>query len=207
MRGLFTRSLLGGFYIGIAMLACLVVSGMSTDFGRLLGALVFPVGILLVIHANGALFTGVTGQFASREVVSRQGNTLTFHKEPLKKWGIDLGIALVGNILGIAFFAFLAQRQIGSIDARVATPPIVLFGFGVLCNVLVFISLNARKMILQYIPIFAFVLLGFAHSIADIALMFLSQQFHWFIIPVLLGNLVGGAGFSLIYELTRPKKS
>jgi formate/nitrite transporter FocA (FNT family) len=206
MKGLFTRSLLGGFYIGLAMLACLIARGLSADFGQLLGALVFPIGILLVIYANGALFTGVAGQLASREVITRKGNTLTFHKEPFKKWGIDLGIALLGNILGIAFLALLAQRHIGSIDARIATPALQLFGFGILCNILVFLSLNAQKMPLQYIPVFAFVLFGFTHSIADIALMFFAQQFHWFIIPVLLGNLVGGALFSLFYELAKPKK-
>jgi formate/nitrite transporter FocA (FNT family) len=206
MKSLFMRSLLGGLYIGLAMLACLVVRGMSSDFGQLLGALIFPIGILLVIYANGALFTGVAGQFASREIISRRGNTLTLHKEPLKRWGIDLGIALLGNILGIAFLALLAGRQIGSIDARVATPALQLFGLGILCNIMVFLSLNAQKMPLQYIPVFAFVLLGFTHSIADIALMFFSRQFQWFIVPVLLGNLVGGALFSLIYASAKPKK-
>jgi formate/nitrite transporter FocA (FNT family) len=197
---LFVRSLLGGFYIGLAMLACLVVRNISPDWGNLLGALVFPIGILLVIYAKGALFTGVAGQFAERKIATRHGDTLAFDGRTFLRWLSDLGISLLGNVIGIAVLALLAQRQIGSIDVRVATPFWQLFGLGILCNIMVFLSLNSKNIPLQYIPIFAFVLLGFAHSIADISLMFWAWQFGWFIVPVLLGNLVGGSLFSLLYQ-------
>ncbi|MCL2001864.1 formate/nitrite transporter family protein [Candidatus Saccharibacteria bacterium] len=204
MSGLFVRSLLGGFYVGLALLSSLLVAHIP-EFGGLLRAVVFPVGILLVIYANGALFTGVAGQFATRGIFSRKGNTFTFNQEPLKQFGKDLTVSLIGNIIGIAALTLLLGRQIGSIDVRVNTPVLHLFTWGILCNIMVYLALNAKMPLTQAIPIFIFILAGFTHSIADIALMAFSGQYHWFIIPVILGNLVGGVVFSVIAEAAKPK--
>jgi formate/nitrite transporter FocA (FNT family) len=197
---------LGGFYIGLASLVSLMVLHIP-DYGRLLSAAVFPVGILLALTANGATFIGVAGQFASRGILSKKANTITYNPEQLKKFGKDLLIALIGNTVGIAALAFLYQNQIGSIDAKVDIPTMRLFTLGILCNIMVYLALNAKTALMQAIPVFIFVLAGFANSIADIALMFFSQQFHWFIIPVLLGNLVGGVVFSAVYEFSKPQQT
>jgi len=109
-------------------------------------------------------------------------------------------------------------------EAKVALGPMAAFTRGILCNMLVclavWVSFAARgvadKILGIVFPISAFVLLGYEHSIANMYLIPLGwalganvtlASFLGNLIPVTLGNIVGGAGgVALTYWLAyRPK--
>jgi formate/nitrite transporter len=109
-------------------------------------------------------------------------------------------------------------------EAKVALGPMEAFTRGILCNMLVclavWVSFAARgvadKILGIVFPISAFVLLGYEHSIANMYLIPMGwalganvtlASFLGNLVPVTLGNIVGGAGgVALTYWLAyRPK--
>ena len=110
----------------------------------------------------------------------------------------------------------LLDGPMGEVAARIASaklalPPVEAFARGVLCNILVclavWLSLAARdvagKILAILWPITAFVTLGLEHSVANMYLIpqgwaaGLSPSAAGFaanLLPVTLGNIVGGAG-------------
>jgi formate/nitrite transporter len=112
--------------------------------------------------------------------------------------------------------------------AKVAIDPLQAFMRGILCNILVCLAIwmcfAARsvsgKVLVIVFPVTAFVALGFEHSVANMYLIPLGALqagstigmggFLWNLIPVSLGNLVGGGGLvAAIYWLVylRPART
>ncbi|EHR72810.1 formate/nitrite transporter family protein [Burkholderiales bacterium JOSHI_001] len=217
---LLTMSMLGalaGAFIGLgAMMFTLVVSDASLGFAaqRLLGGLVFSLGLVLVVVAGAELFTGnnlLAMAWASGRVTSAQ---------VLRNWLVVCS----ANALGAVALALLvwgaaqAQMNSGAVGlaaqkialAKQALPPGEAFFRGVLCNVLVcmavWMSLAGRsvtdKLLAIVFPITAFVAAGFEHSIANLYFFPLA----WLLgapltlggvatnlALVIAGNLVGGS--------------
>ncbi len=135
---------LAGAFIGLgAMFFTIATTGSELGFGatRILGGLVFSLGLILVILAGAELFTGNT------LVVMAWANRKVSTATVLRGWGI----VYVGNFVGAVLTALLVRasgqwefggQAVGarSLDIAVAK---VQVGFleaillGVLCNVLV----------------------------------------------------------------------
>ncbi len=217
---LFVLAVLAGAFIALGGAAYLVVvTGSSLGFGptRLLGGLAFAVGLVLVVVGGAELFTGnnLLGMaWAARLVTGR---------EVLRNWGIVYAGNVVGavgtaGLVALADFGSLGGGAVGETIGGVAATkcllsPTAAFARGVLCNALVclavWLSFACRsvtdKILAVLLPIAAFVLAGFEHSIAN-----------WFFLPlaactvdvpydlpraaaanllwVTLGNTVGGTG-------------
>lgn len=217
-----------GFYAGMfialagvasTMVTCTVTAG---SLAKLLGALVFPVGIAMVLIAGGELFTG--NNLLIVAVLERKLTT----KEMLKNW---LWV-YIGNFLGAAFVAFLvvysnlpnlfdgqlAQAMVNAAASRTNLTVMEGFARGVLCNILVCIAVwmsyasteATGKIMTSFGPIMAFVLCGFEHCVANmyfgVAGLLTASSYGiqadsltWFnylvesLLPISLGNIVGGA--------------
>jgi formate/nitrite transporter len=179
-----TLSVLAGAFIALgAMFSTLVATGIGDDlsFGlaRLIPALVFSLGLVLVVVCGAELFTGdvlMTIAWASR----RLGLAAM-----LRAWVVILLGNLVGAV-GTALLVYLSghwlmdDMQVGvtavKIAAAKASLPLELaFWRGVMCNVLVCLavwgSLAARsvtdKILIVILPVTAFVAAGFEHSVAN----------------------------------------
>ena len=91
-----------GVYLSIAFVATLYAIAGLTDFppaiGRLLGALIFPFGLLLIAVAGGDLLTG-NFLFLSTAVLARRVTP--------RNACVNWGIVALGNLLGCLFIAFL----------------------------------------------------------------------------------------------------
>ncbi len=183
-----TMALLGmlaGAFIGLGMLFnVLVASDASLGFAasRVLGGLVFSLGLLLVVVAGAELFTGnnlLAMAYADGRITLR---------ELLRNWGVVCTANLVGAA-GLALLVFLAghvQMNGGRVAlkvlelaaAKATLSPTEAFFKGVLCNVLVclavWMSLAARSVVDKAVavvpPVCAFVAAGFEHSIANMYL-------------------------------------
>jgi formate transporter len=226
---------LAGGFIGLgAMFFTLVVSDTNLSFAiaRVLGGVVFSLGLILVVVAGAELFTGnnllvmatVTGRIPASKFL--QNMVVIYCANFVGAVGLAGLVALSGqwqmgnSVVGKTAVAIAA--------VKCALPFGEAFFKGVLCNILVclavWLAMAGRtvtdKVLAIVFPIAAFVACGFEHSVANMYFIplgiFLREQavasgatnldaLHWFglarnLLPVTLGNLVGGAGMvGLVY--------
>ena len=217
--------LLAGAFIAFgAMLFTVTMTGNTLGFGpgRLLGGVSFSLGLILVVIAGAELFTGnnlIVMAWADRKVSTGL---------LLRNWGIVYVANLIGSVGAAALFVLagslaLGDGTVGETAVKIAASKVALpfaeaFFRGVLCNALVCLAVwltmaahsVSRKILAIIFPIAGFVALGFEHSIANmyfipVAIMHGADSvtlagFINNLIPVTLGNIVGGGGFvALVY--------
>ena len=218
---------LAGGFIGLgAMFFTLVASDTSLSFAvsRVLGGLVFSLGLVLVVVAGAELFTG--NNLLVMAWVSRRTSTAKLVE--------NFAVVYLANLIGAVGLAGLvtlsghANMQNGAVGrtavsiaaAKCALPFSEAFFKGVLCNVLVCLAVwiaiagrNVSDKILAIVfPITAFVACGFEHSVANMYFIplglllrpdfdpnHLDAALTWGgfarnLLPVTLGNVLGGAG-------------
>ncbi|MEI7754776.1 MAG: formate transporter FocA [Actinomycetota bacterium] len=180
---LFVLAILAGAFISLGALFSTVVTaggGTSAGVSRLLGGVVFSLGLVLVVVAGAELFTGntlVIIAFASKRVRLAK---------LLRNWGI----VYLGNVVGAVAIAALVvlSRRLESGDGSIGIRALDIakaktqlqmpdsFVSGVLANMLVclavWLSFSARsvtdKVVAIVPPVAAFVAAGFEHSIANL---------------------------------------
>ncbi|MCM1326411.1 MAG: formate/nitrite transporter family protein [Bacteroidales bacterium] len=195
----------------------------SPSAAKLLGAVVFPAGMAMVLIAGSELFTGNTliiiAVLEKKVTILKMLKNWLF-----VYLGNFLGTALVAllvvyghtpDLLG----GNLAQSIVSAGKARTDLSFGEGFIRGILCNILVCIAIwmsfaakeVSGKLLTSFWPVFVFVLCGFEHSIADMyfgmAALLTSAEYgiaaegltwgRFFLgslLPVTLGNIVGGAG-------------
>jgi formate transporter len=212
---------LAGAFIGLgALFSVIVLSDSSLGFAaaRVLGGVVFSLGLLLVVVAGAELFTG------NNLLAMAWANGCLTTRDVLHNWAVVCASNFIGAA-GLAVLVFLsghAAMNEGAIErtyleiaaAKSALPFWTAFFRGVLCNVLVcmavWMTLAGRsvtdKAIAIVLPISAFLAAGFEHSIANMYLFPLAMmlkaaagapvELSWLwtnLVPVIAGNLVGGS--------------
>ena len=211
--------LLAGAFIAFgAMFFTLVMTGTQLGFGpgRLLGGVAFSLGLVLVVVGGAELFTGnnlVVMAWAARKITTAQ---------LARNWTLVYAANLVGA-LGTALMVLwsgvlelgggVAQTAIAIAQGKVALGFTEAFFRGILCNVLVCLAVwlcfaahdVAGKVLAIILPISAFVALGFEHSVANMYLIPIAMLagaesvtvagFLANLVPVTLGNIVGGGVF------------
>ena len=210
-----TLAVLAGAFIGFGGAAYLMVmTGADPGFGpaRLLGGVVFALGLILIIVGGAELFTGN----ALMVMAAVEGKITP--GELARNWAV----VYVGNLFGAVGLALafgltgMLEGPMGETAARLATAKaggsaLTWLVKGALCNALVclavWLTFSARdttgKILAILWPITAFVLLGLEHSIAnmfffplgllagaDVAPSLMLGNLFW----VTLGNVLGGAG-------------
>jgi formate/nitrite transporter len=210
-----TLALLAGAFIGFgAAFWCIAMAGTDPGFGpaRVLGGMVFALGLILVVVGGAELFTG-----NALMVMAAVDGRIT-PAALLRNWGIVYVGNLVGAVgLALAFgLSGLLDGPMGEVAARAAAAkagldPVEAFVRGALCNALVclavWLSFAARtatdKILAVLWPVAGFVAMGLEHSVAN---MFLLPAGIWAgaevtavgavgnLVWVSLGNVIGGAG-------------
>jgi formate transporter len=218
----------GGIGFG-AVYYTIVASDPTFSFAtvRVVGGLVFTLGLTLVLVGGAELFTGnnlIVMAWASGKVSTRT---------MLRNWTIVWFGNLFGA-LGLVVLIYLSHHldmndgRIGlsvlnTAAGKIRPDVVTLFVKGILCNVLVcaavWLAYAGRsvtdKMVAVILPISAFIAAGFEHCVAnmyflplawllvqtghapanfDASLITVSGIVHN-LVPVTLGNIVGGAGF------------
>ena len=174
--------MVAGGFIGLgALYYTLVISDAQLSFGvaRVLGGVVFSLGLILVVVAGAELFTG--NNFLVMAWADRQITT----GELLRNWSL-VYIANAAGAIGLAAVVYLshhASMNGGAVGitylkiaaAKTAMPFGEAFFKGVLCNLLVclavWLTLAGRsvtdKVLAVVFPISAFVAAGFEHCVAN----------------------------------------
>ncbi len=165
------HSIMAGLYIAFGAMASQYATALTSN--KLVGALLFPIGLSMVVVTGSELFTGKC--LIIMDIMGRK-------KKASDACGI-LGRIYVGNFIGslIAAAAGYAAGIGGNIDVVTAaagkcsqTPSEILVK-AILCNILVCTAVYmsqqessaAKKIIAVYLPVVVFVLCGFEHSVAD----------------------------------------
>ena len=178
-----------------------------------MGAFGLPFGLIMTLVTGAELFTGNTALVTAALMEGK------IKKEDLvKNWTASF----LGNFVGSLLMAFLVYQgqTLGSMPgavniatAKTFQPWGVNFVRGIMCNWLVCMAVYMAsgcksligKMTAVWFPISAFVALGLDHSVANMFLLPLGimrgaeitigQMFLKNLIPVTLGNILGGAFF------------
>lgn len=181
---LFVLGLLAGAFIALGAIFMTVVMTGAADLpwgvARLLGGVVFSLGLILVIVGGAELFTG-----DSLMIVACAGRRITI-ASLLRAW-LVVYLGNIAGAVGTAFLVYLSghygfaggalgKTALAVAAAKAALPTAQLFFLAVLCNVLVclavWMSFGARsvadKVLVIVPPIAAFVAAGFEHSIANL---------------------------------------
>jgi formate transporter len=255
MDTMFLLAILAGAFIGTGAIFATVVTtglaaaGMGYGLVRLMGGLVFCLGLIAVVVAGAELFTGnnlIIMAYASRRVTLGQ---------LLRNWTVVYAGNLVGSVLTAVIM--FASRQyafsggaIGANALSIASSKCSLgfvqaIALGIMCNALVCLAVwlcsSARsttdKILAILFPITAFVAAGFEHSVANMYFIPIGLFIKGFagadfwtaigktaadygnltwaafliknLLPVTIGNIIGGAGFvGLVYWsiYLRPQK-
>jgi len=230
--------ILAGAFVALgAMFFVTVTSDPNLSFGwsRLVGGIVFSLGLIMVSIAGAELFTGnnlIVMAWADKKISTR---------EVVKNWLVVCFSNFIGAIL-IAFLLFMARHHdmnkgaVGELYLKIAEAKCSIswekaYFSGILCNILVCLAVWMAqagrsvwdKVIVIIFPVAAFVAAGFEHSIANMfyipmGIFIQSEQntngdlITWFGLlnnlgPVILGNLTGGSVFvAFIYYVIYGRK-
>lgn len=230
-------SFLAGAYIAFGGLLAVITSAGMLKAGAPVGlekfvfGAVFPVGLIIVVLAGSELFTGNV-MFMTLGVLDGSASVGGLAKNWVLSWIFNfVGALFVAYVLAYmgglfpADSAFTAKATAVA-AAKVKMPFAQAFIKAIGCNWLVCLAVwlaNASDDIIGKIfgiwfPIMAFVTIGFEHSVANMFFiplgMFLGAEgVTWStiivnnLIPVTLGNIVGGAIFvACIYWYTYLKE-
>ncbi len=214
-------ALLAGGYIAMGSFLALMLGGGLPELAKTNPGLqkfvfggVFPLGLILVAIAGADLFTGNTAYFVP-SVLSRKMSV----SKPLKNWAI----VYIGNFLGSLLVAWLFAYYTGMLGKtpllestlavgtkKVSAPFLKTLVKGIVCNWMVALAMWVAyasedvisKIVGIWFPIMAFVAMGFEHCVANMffipTAIFYGADISCFVnnlIPVTIGNIIGGALF------------
>ncbi len=201
----FLNSIGAGAVLSLAAATAVIAGGpaASPEWAALIKAIIFPIGLILIIMANLSLFTGNIYSYGA--CVANGCNIW-------QAIGL-LVISWFGNLIGSIWVAYGVRISIPGFDLhaieqvaniKILTPYLQLFVLAVFCNMLVCyaVSMARRntgvlKLFGIFFPIFLFVFFGFEHSIADMFYMLFTEDFSAhnylaFLGIATAGNIIGG---------------
>ncbi len=206
-----------GAYIGFGAHAFILATAatdpaLSATAAKLIGAAVFPVGLMMVVICGAELFTGnnlLTLALFDGRITPAQ---------LLRNWVTVYLSNLAGSVLLALLLASsglyggaAGERAIAVAVSKVGAPFFEMVIRGILCNILVVLALwfqaGAKDLIGKiwaiWFPIMLFVFAGFEHSVANMTYIPLGiflgadvsvgQFLLGNLVPVTIGNLIGGA--------------
>lgn len=218
----FIYSMLAGIYVGLGIILIFSIGAplkeANVPFLKALMGASFALALTLVIFAGSELFTG-------NNMVMMIGNLekKISWLDTSKIWLLSYLGNLAGSVLVAGLMAgtgLLAKQPLHSfiVDTsamKMTVPFNELFFRGLLCNILVCLAVwmaarakeETAKLMLIFWCLFGFIGSGFEHSIANMTLLTMglfaphtNDTVTWLgffnnLLPVTLGNMVGGALF------------
>lgn len=210
-----------GLYVGLGILLIFTVGGLLTSAGspstKIMMGVSFAIALSLVIFTGSELFTG-------NNMIMTAGtlNKGVSFKDTSRIWIYSYIGNLIGSIVVAALFVLAGLAKQGPVNeffeatsiAKASIPFMELFFRGILCNILVCVSIlcsfrtenDVAKLIIIFMCLFAFITSGYEHSVANMTIFsvaILSPTIQgatlagavYNLVGATLGNMVGGAIF------------
>lgn len=219
---LIVLSILAGAYIALGGVLSLIAgygfpeaTALNPSLQRLLSGATFPIGLILVVVLGAELFTGNNAMLMP--LYMKRGCTIG---DIALNWTAVWCGNLVGALIVGYFLVYLSgltaadpyhSAIVGIAEAKVSMPQYVVFLKAIGANwcvcLAVWLAMSgntlAEKMAGCWFPVFAFVALGYEHSIANMFFIPLGMlegaevgawEAIWCnLIPATIGNIIGGA--------------
>lgn len=231
----FVLSIFAGMFVGFGIMLVFSIAAPFAAAGspvlKVLTGVSFGVALTLVIFAGSELFTGnnlvMTIGVLEKKVTIKDTLVLWFWCY-LGNLAGSIFIAWLYLQTGLISKSPLIDSILMSTSSKMNAPTMELFFRGLLCNMLVCLAVwtatrakeDIAKLVLIWWCLFAFVGSGFEHSIANMTLLSMGLMvphdpqvinlagFWANMIPVTLGNIVGGALFigAGYWYASNPKK-
>lgn len=172
-------SILAGVMISIGSIAYMNVSNSTV------GSFLFCIGLLIILHCKLDLYTG---------------------KVPyVTKWNElpHIVTVLIGNLIGCCLmFAFPNNNAVDIMLSKFNSSYIIIFIEAMLCNILIYVAIEAFKnkhIVITILSVMVFVIAGFEHSVASMCFIISSRLFNLnvllYMIVTIIGNAIGGVLF------------
>ena len=218
-----------GGLLAVVASAGMIKAGAPIDLEKFVFGAVFPVGLIIVVLAGSELFTGNV-MFMTLGVLDGNATVGGLAKIWVISWIFNFVgalfvayvLAFMGGIVPADPTNAIAAKAIAVSEGKVKLDFLTAMIRGIGCNWLVCLAVwlaNASddiigKIVGIWFPIMAFVCIGFEHSVANMFFiplgMFLGAEgVNWAtiivnnLIPVTIGNIIGGAIFvACIYWYT-----
>lgn len=216
-------SVVAGFFIGLGILIMTLSAGTFSSLPipvvKFINGSVFSLALSFVVFAGGELFTGNV-LVTSIGRLNKKIDTASLLK--------ILIFSYLGNLLGSILISFLFKMtgispEYNEALLKLATTKssfdfTALLFKGIMCNILVCLAVlicsrpisDSSKLILIFWCIFAFVSLGFEHSVANMTCFALAKMLNpefgfalifKNLIPVTIGNIIGGLLVAITYNI------
>lgn len=216
---------MAGFFIALAALINAKVNAvLSPGIAPFLGAFMFNMGLMLVLIAGGELFTGNILLFGGYLDKRYSLKAMLINWARVYFWNLVGGvfIAAVNHYLNTPDPAVTEILE-KSIASKISLNFVECLGMGFMCNILVCLAVwvafaaddGVSKFFLMCVPIIAFILLKYEHSVANMFYF----SFGIFsetcpltfgeiiknMIPVTIGNILGGMFIAGVYHFAYKK--
>lgn len=214
-------SFMAGSMIALAYMPMIKLTAMyGSQIGLLMGSFLFPVGLFLILYMGGEL---VTGNMTIVGIAFLKGEV------SLKKMLINWIEIFIGNALGAVFVMLVLGLGAGALQeyvplietmaqSKVTISPLEAVLSGIGCNWFVGLAVlfyyEYKQGLIQfvgiYLPVAIFVLIGFQHCMANVALFVIPLFLKTLALEtaliniafVALGNIVGGLFFVGYFKTT-----
>ena len=203
-------TILSGGMIGICATSSLYANAIIEEGGKLIGAVLFSLGIFVILQYEMKLFTGLVSTIPS-----------------MKKRSVwKLPTCFIGNAIGVLIVYLLVSATPLSSSVLVTGKNLIALKLGaenwwlssvasgVLCGILITLSVlsvhHAHKKGLSanvgvMFPIIVFAFCGFDHSVANMFYFYCLGEFSWrvigYIALTIVGNVIGGVILPLVINL------
>jgi formate/nitrite transporter FocA (FNT family) len=180
------------------------------------GAFLFSLGLLSIVHHGAKLYTGMTGYWLEALEMPADGwiDRLNHLADALVATSGTLMLNTFGALFIATINTYMVQEKAAAlIQAKAAMPWYHLIGSGVLCGMLMLLAVKSYKtavsrnnpvvgIVILIMCVAGFILAGLDHSIANIAYVAIAriggiESVRAVMLPV-VGNFIGG---SLLYML------
>lgn len=234
----FLLSIMAGAFIGLGFVYCVIANVQGA--GKIVGGLVFSLGLLLTIVLGADLFTSTT-----MTVISVASKKISWQKM-LANWGVVYSGNFIGALILVGLILMsghpfdyggkIGLYYISTAEHKLSHTFIEAIGLGIMCNIMVclavWMSFSAQsltdKMVAVLLPVGLFIAAGFEHSIANMFMVpagiytlmsatpemlhqiidveTLKTTLTWSnfifknLIPVTIGNIIGGSIFIALYQ-------
>jgi len=220
------QAIAGGLFIGFGMLLIVTIGGLLDPVGvpsmKVVQGLAFGVALSMVMMAGANLFTGDNFVLT---VSTLEKTSSPFEMAAI--WSFSYIGNFFGSLLGatLFFYAGLAVGDTATYIEKIAASKmsagfVALLCRGILCNLLVCLAVwctyklktEIAKLVMIFCCIFPFITSGFEHSVANMTLFSLALFIPHGelvslagavanLVPVTIGNIIGGAIIGIIYWL------
>ncbi|WP_028558909.1 formate/nitrite transporter family protein [Paenibacillus pinihumi] len=214
-----SRSMLASMFIGFGVIVAFKTGNYfyleHSPFTYPMAALTFGAAIILISYGGGDLFTGNTFYYSFAALRKKMKWPDVFRLWTTSYVGNILGAAVFALLIlttGLFNDNSVNSFLLSVVEKKMHAPAVELFFRGILCNWLVCLAFfipmsfkeNGAKMFAMMLFVFCFFISGYEHSIANMCTFAIALVlnhpgtitwggvFHN-LIPVTLGNLIGGS--------------